>query len=409
MIDDTNTIEYPYDDYSVTKERASYFMLLLCPLIVLMTTVSYVEGASKIAIGYGAICGFAFLFGRKIKFYKETKFFMLFILWSIAGIFIAISLTFITMALVTLIQLFVLFIIISTVCTNLANIKWTLFSFFVGGCIVAYLSISSGEYKSAEYGGERARAAGIVGNANAFAFLLDCLLIILLCFFHLTKSKILKGIILCPIPLCFRLIVSSGSRSGFLGFVAILGLWYCLFYFKLTFKKPLLALFVTIIMIGFGVYVVKNMAYTTLLKRFIHASQETSRVDLMKQGLRVAVHNPVLGVGLSNFRFHNSENLYAHNNYIEILADTGFVGAFLYYGIYACIISKLFKLRKQVTSPMLKMILIYILFDLLIWQNFSVTYPQKETWIFLAVAAGYLNNCSQDQSSLDTVKSDSSY
>jgi len=409
MIDDTNVIDFPDDDYSTAKERVSFFMLFLCPLIVLMTTASYVEGASKITIGYGVICGIAFLLGGKIKFYKETLFFMLFILWSFTGFFIAASLPAIFMSFTSLIQLFALFFMVSSLCTNLVNIKCVLFSFLVGGCIVAYLSISSGEYKLAEFGGEKARTAGIVGNANAFAFLVDCLLIILLCFFHLTKSKILKGIILCPIPLCFRLIVSSGSRSGFLGFVVILGLWYCLFYFKLTFKKPLLALFVTVIMIGFGMYVVKNLAYTTLLKRFTVATRETSRVDLVKRGLRVAADRPVLGVGLGNFVFYSSYEQYAHNNYVELLADTGVLGAGLYYGIYACIISKLFKLRKQVTSPMFKMILIYILFDLLIRQNFGVTYSQKETYIFLAVAVGYLNNCSQDQSSLNTVQDDSSY
>ena len=136
---------------------------------------------------------------------------------------------------------------------------------------------------------------------------------------------------------------------------------------------------------------------------------DVSRVELIKQGLRVAADNPVLGVGLGNFQLYSVLDQYAHNNYVELLADTGFVGAILYYGIYVCIILKLFKLRKQTTSPMLKMILIYILFDLLIWQNFDVTYLKKETWIFLAVAVGYLNNCSQDQSSLNTVQSDSSY
>jgi O-antigen ligase len=162
-------------------------------------------------------------------------------------------------------------------------------------------------------------------------------------------------------------------------------------------------------MIGFGIYVVKNLAYTTLLKRLTVATRDISRAELIKQGLRVAAHNPALGVGLGNFQLYSTLDQYAHNNYVELLADTGLAGAILYYGIYVCIISKLFKLRKQIKSPMLKMILIYILFDLLIRQNFGVTYPQKETYIFLAVAVGYLNNCSQDQSSLNTVQSDSSY
>ncbi len=414
MIDDTNAIDYPSDDYSTAKERVSFFMLFLCPLIVLMTTVSYIEGASKIAIVYGAICVIAFLFSGKIKFYKETIFFALFILWSLTGILTARSSLFLLTSLGTVFQLFVLFFMISNVCTNIANVKCILFSYLIGSNIVAYLTISSGAYALAEYGGEKARAAGIVGNANAFAFLIDCMVLILLWFFQLTKSKIFKGVFLCPIPVCLKLIISSGSRSGFLGFVVIMGFWYCLFYFKLTFKKPLLALFVTVLMIGFGVYVVKHLAYTTLLKRLTQikaitqGAGDVSRIELIKKGIKVAAANPILGVGLNNFRFYTGD-LYAHNNYIEILADTGLPGAALYYGIYVCIISKLLKLRRQMKLPMLTMILVYLLFDSLIWQMFGVTYAQKETWILLAVTAGYLNNCSQDQNGLDAVQSDSLY
>jgi len=116
--------------------------------------------------------------------------------------------------------------------------KMHFISFIVGSCIVTYLFISSGGYESAIYGGENERAKGIVGNANAFAFLLDCLLLILLWFFQLSKSKIFKGILLCFIPVCLKLLISSGSRSGFLGFAMVLGLWYCLFYFKQTFRNP---------------------------------------------------------------------------------------------------------------------------------------------------------------------------
>jgi O-antigen ligase len=305
---------------------------------------------------------------------------------------------------------------ISNVCTNIANIKCILFSYLIGGGIVAYILLSGGEYQYAEGFGER--VAGITGNANILAMLIDSMLLILLWFFQLTKSKIFKGILLCLIPVCFKLVISSGSRSGFLGFVTILGLWYCLFYFKLTFKKPLLALFVTVMMIGFGIYVVKSLAYTMLLERLTEARYITegvgdvsavSRVVLIKEGIALAIRNPIVGVGLDNFRLHNPYRSYAHNNYVEVLSDTGFVGGILYYGIYFCIILKILKLRKRVKSPMLNMIMICIMFDLFIRQVFDVTYAQKGTWIFLAITVGYLNNCSQDQSSLTTVQSDDSY
>jgi len=174
----------------------------------------------------------------------------------------------------------------------------------------------------------------------------------------------------------------------------------------------------TILIFGFGVYVVKKLAYTTLLERLTQSqhitegvgdSSSISRVAIIKEGIWIGITHPIAGVGLDNLMVNNVMGIYAHDNYAEILADTGFIGFILYYGIYICIILKLLKLRKTIKSPMLKMIMIYILFDMLIWQIFGVTYAQKETWILLGVVVGYLNNCSQDQNNLDTVQSDDSY
>jgi O-antigen ligase len=321
------------------------------------------------------------------------------------------SLALSSLAMVTVIQLFALFLIISNVCNNTANIKCILISYLIGGGIVAYLAISSGNYNTVV----DERSSGIVGNANAFALFLDSNVLILLWLFQLTKSKIFKVILACLIPVCFKLLISSGSRSGFLGFVTILGLWYLIFYFKLTFKKPLLALFVTIIMACFALYVIKTLAYTTLLERLTEARHITEgsgdasavgRVTLLKQGVAMAARHPLFGVGLDNFRVYSVYNLYAHNNYIEILADTGFIGAILYFSIYICILLKIRKVRQTIKSPMLNMIIIYMIFDIVIRQTFDVTYIQKEPWIFLAIAVGYLNNISKDQISLSAAQKD---
>ena len=109
MLENIETVEIPAEEPQESG-RLSLFMLFLSPLIVLMTTVSYVEGASRIVVYYGFICVIAFLFIGKIKFYKETIFFMLFLLWCLPGFLFTKSLESIFTNYTTLIQLFVLFL-----------------------------------------------------------------------------------------------------------------------------------------------------------------------------------------------------------------------------------------------------------------------------------------------------------
>lgn len=58
------------------------------------------------------------------------------------------------------------------------------------------------------------------------------------------------------------------------------------------------------------------------------------RMYLMQQGIRVWMEHPFLGVGWYNYRFYNDAHLYAHNNYVELLASLGIVGFGLYYAMY---------------------------------------------------------------------------
>jgi O-antigen ligase len=62
-----------------------------------------------------------------------------------------------------------------------------------------------------------------------------------------------------------------------------------------------------------------------------------TRANMVQIGLELFKKNPILGVGFGNFSYHyyyeysGWAQTYAHNNYVEILADTGIVGFVLYY------------------------------------------------------------------------------
>ncbi len=59
------------------------------------------------------------------------------------------------------------------------------------------------------------------------------------------------------------------------------------------------------------------------------------RADLIEYGLKVFSENKLKGVGVDSFRYyyllHSGKEYYAHNNYIELLADVGIFGTVIYY------------------------------------------------------------------------------
>lgn len=71
------------------------------------------------------------------------------------------------------------------------------------------------------------------------------------------------------------------------------------------------------------------------------------RFSMIKNGLKMFLDKPLLGYGIDGFRLHSYEfirrSTYAHNNYVEILFDTGIVGFIIYYALYAQILYCLIK------------------------------------------------------------------
>lgn len=61
-------------------------------------------------------------------------------------------------------------------------------------------------------------------------------------------------------------------------------------------------------------------------------SDDYARLYMLQEGIRAFIDRPIWGSGVysSNSLF----NSYSHNNYIEILLNTGIIGFIVYYGIY---------------------------------------------------------------------------
>jgi len=111
------------------------------------------------------------------------------------------------------------------------------------------------------------------------------------------------------------------------------------------------------------------------------------RESLIQYGIEWFKESPFFGYGLENFRVLNSidygNNVYAHNNFIEILVGLGLVGFLIYYFLYAYILIKLLPLVKKKSH---NGIIIFTLLLISLFMDYaSVSYDSKLTWIYFAV------------------------
>ena len=58
------------------------------------------------------------------------------------------------------------------------------------------------------------------------------------------------------------------------------------------------------------------------------------RISMMSEGLEVFRRHPITGIGIGNSGAYSVHHTYFHNNYVEILADTGLIGFIVYYSFW---------------------------------------------------------------------------
>lgn len=109
------------------------------------------------------------------------------------------------------------------------------------------------------------------------------------------------------------------SRGGIIGLVGVFG-----YYFNDLIKSRFIKLFLVPSLAGMALMGVMLFGGTDDKE---HSASQ--RVALWGDGLEMVKYEPIFGVGKGTFKEH-SGSLIAHSSYIEILAETGFVGFFFW-------------------------------------------------------------------------------
>lgn len=113
----------------------------------------------------------------------------------------------------------------------------------------------------------------------------------------------------------------------------------------------------------------------------------TTRVKYAKFAWQAALSNVPFGIGLNNFSVLHGT--YAHSNYMELVATTGFLGLFNYILIYLVTLGSAAGARPDDRLGIaLKRTLMVTVASLMMMDFASVTYYSKTNWIFQALVVG---------------------
>ena len=224
------------------------------------------------------------------------------------------------------------------------------------------------------------RAIGTMGNPNVFSIVM--LISILTSILYINKkeeiSKSFYYYQYVNIVLAYLMIIFTVSNKGIL-----FGNSLVLFYFLLSMKslKGLARIGILLLMISIYIsyFIDWNdiiYYYNNVMVRFDAFNSSVSgqatgydstsiRMNLILSGIDAIQTKPLFGYGLANFKYVSFNGQYAHNNYIEVLANSGIVGGIIFYSMYIYLIKKIFNIKNNdLKYILLLFVLIFLLMDM---------------------------------------------
>lgn len=316
---------------------------------------------------WGCVAFFAFswLLTSELSFVMDTKYTVWivgFLLFSTSSIFWAHSSIMVITALKSLfIHTFILLLLRSSIHRE-EDVNRLLIIIACASIINAiYLILTNFEMFTANTNEEIGTRLGTEGewNANTVGMMAAVATLILVYNFNKNKNILAKVPYLLVIVAMTVVAILSGSRKAL--FIALMGVSI---YLVLVSKKKRLRTILFVIFFVFVVYysimkipffysvigwrVISFVA--SLTGKGVVDGSTVYRQQLIEAAVDTWKQYPIIGCGLDCFRIYGKiatgRDYYAHNNYVELLADLGVVGAIIYYSGYLLVFKYFFpKLR----------------------------------------------------------------
>lgn len=197
------------------------------------------------------------------------------------------------------------------------------------------ISVTAGESDSAT------RGRGTFGSPNATAMHIELLMPFAVALLLLERSRRRRTFYAAIIALGVIGHLATFSRAGILALIASTAVCCCIAAFRGWIPRRLLPALV-------GGALLAGALLLPFLAGFLSTRPEflSIHIDHLKQGIQVAMHHPIFGVGLNNASVvrpylvpeglgHGENLLPMHSSYLIALSETGLVGATLFIGFFA--------------------------------------------------------------------------
>jgi len=288
---------------------------------------------------------FALATGRllKIRFHLAEVFFAAFIFWVVlSNVMNGTTENIVPIALSQYVKWLVLFILIRSTVTNVQDLRRA------GACMVllVYVLVIEGIQQKhdpaglnwaggglgwvdaevlAAGGTGRTQWVGVFEGMGVFCVAYTAALPYVLQYTTSTFKPAVRWLNRLGLPFLLVAIYYTGSRGGFLATLALIGLHIAVVR-KVSARSILIA--ATAATVAFTV------APSSLTQTKDSEGSAQNRVDVWAQGLGFVIDSPVWGVGRGNFA-ERTGSLIAHNSGMQIMAETGLIGMFLWVSLIA--------------------------------------------------------------------------
>lgn len=170
---------------------------------------------------------------------------------------------------------------------------------------------------------------GIFGNPNDLATAIDLLVPLAVVLAILSKGWARWFYLFCAVAMAIG-VLATFSRGGFLGLFA-LGL---VLLWKLGRGRRLKTMLLAALACGLLLAAAPG-GYGSRLSTIFNIEEDKTgsaqeRRALMELAVSISLQHPVVGIGMGNFHIYSRHEQEAHNAYLEIAAELGFLGLLAY-------------------------------------------------------------------------------
>ena len=353
----------------------------------------------------------------KIKstiFEKTSIFYLIFIIWSLVSISFSYNKV---EALVTFNQyfsVFLAFIFMKALLSGIHNpIDFLLKLFLILLSIEVFMSFfpmlkdienNTLAFRSMNY-------KGAAANINISSFSILYKVPILLYFLTKEKNLYIKAFFTILLFSALFIISILGTRGAYIG-VIICIISYLVYLFNANFNNTfkikqlviLSSIFIVVLLANLNLTQAENniISRTATISLNTQDGSVNQRLRYYKQGLNHFIDNPIIGVGIGNWKLtsidYDKKNIegyiipyHAHNDFIQLLVELGFFGLlfytlFIFFSVKNLFYNKLFK--NHINFLLLGSLSIYLVDTLL---NFPIARPISQLFLitFLCLVSLY--------------------